>query len=66
MNMTSGYAISDAPGAAWAYNDVASQLRNRLLGSILGEPLDAQLRTRLAPLQLEDAALLTTRGGYGI
>ena len=35
MNMTSGYAVIDAPGAAWAYNDVASKLKNRLIGAIL-------------------------------
>jgi hypothetical protein len=66
MNMTSGYAVVDAPGAAWAYNDIASQLKNRLLGAIVGEPLDGQLLTRLAPLQFEDGSLLTARGGYGI
>jgi hypothetical protein len=65
MNMTSGYAVIDAPGASWAYNDVASNLKNRLLGAVLGEPLDAQLLSRLAPLQLEDGSVLTTRGGYG-
>jgi CubicO group peptidase (beta-lactamase class C family) len=66
MNMTSGYAVIDAPGAAWAYNDVASQLKNKLVGAILGEPLEAQLQSRLAPLQFQDGSLLTTRGGYGI
>jgi VCBS repeat-containing protein len=66
MNMTSGYALIDAPGAAWAYNDVASNLKNKVIGAILGEPLDSQLLTRLAPLQFEDGSLLTTRGGYGI
>jgi VCBS repeat-containing protein len=66
MNMTSGYAVIDSPGAAWAYNDIASNLKNKLLGAILGEPLEAQLQARLAPLQFEDGALLTTRGGYGI
>jgi CubicO group peptidase (beta-lactamase class C family) len=66
MNMTSGYGIVDAPGAAWAYNDTASNLKNRLIGAILGQPLDGQLLTRLAPLQFEDGSLLTTRGGYGI
>lgn len=66
MNMTSGYAVIDAPGAAWAYNDTASNLKNRIIGAILGEPLDGQLLTRLAPLQFEDGSLLTTRGGYGI
>ena len=44
MNMTSGYAVIDPPGAAWAYNDVASNLKNKLIGAILGEPLDGQLR----------------------
>jgi hypothetical protein len=66
MNMTSGYALVDPPGAAWAYNDVASQLKNKLIGAILGEPLEAQLQSRLAPLQLQDGSLLTVRGGYGI
>jgi CubicO group peptidase (beta-lactamase class C family) len=66
MNMTSGYALIDAPGTAWAYNDVASNLKNKLIGAILGEPLDPQLLTRLAPLQLQDGSLLTTRGGYGV
>jgi VCBS repeat-containing protein len=66
MNMTSGYANIEAPGVAWAYNDIASNLKNRLIGAILGEPLEAQLLTRLAPLQFEDGSLLTTRGGYGI
>jgi hypothetical protein len=66
MNMTSGYATIEGPGAAWAYNDVAINLKNRLTGAIFGEPLDAPLRARLAPLQLEDGALLTTREGYGV
>jgi VCBS repeat-containing protein len=66
MNMTSGYAVVDPPGAAWAYNDVATNLKNRLIGAIFGEPLDAPLRERLAPLRLEDGSLLTTRGGYGV
>jgi hypothetical protein len=66
MNMTSGYAVIDAPGVAWAYNDVASNLKNRVIGAIFGEPLDGSLLARLAPLQLEDGTLLTTRGGYGV
>jgi CubicO group peptidase (beta-lactamase class C family) len=66
MNQTSGYALIDAPGATWAYNDVASNLKNKVIGAVLGEPLDTQLLTRLAPLQFEDGTLLTSRGGYGI
>jgi hypothetical protein len=66
MNMGSGYAQIDAPGAAWAYNDIASQLKNRLIGAIFGEPLDGPLLTRLAPLQFQDGSLLTARGGYGV
>jgi hypothetical protein len=66
MNMTSGYAVIDAPGAAWAYNDVASNLKNRLIGAIFGEPLEGHLQSRLAPLQFQDGSLLTTRGGYGV
>jgi VCBS repeat-containing protein len=66
MNMTSGYARIDPPGAAWAYNDVASNLKSKLIQAIFGGPLDAPLRERLAPLQLEDGSLLTERGGYGV
>jgi hypothetical protein len=66
MNMTSGYGIPDAPGATWAYNDYASNLKNRLIGAILGEPLEGQIQARLAPLQFQDGSLLTTRGTYGI
>ena len=66
MNMTSGYARIEAPGVAWAYNDVGVQLKNRVIGAIFGEPLDAPLRARLAPLNLQDGSLLTTRSGYGL
>jgi CubicO group peptidase (beta-lactamase class C family) len=66
MNMTSGYAVIEPPGVAWAYNDVAVNLKNKLVGAIFGEPLDEHLRARLGALQLEDGALLTTRGGYGV
>ena len=66
MNMTSGYARIDPPGAAWAYNDIASNLKSKLIENIFGEPLDGPLRARLAPLQFEDGTLLTTRGGYGV
>ena len=66
MNMTSGYAVIDPPGAAWAYNDIASNLKSKLIETVFGEPLDGPLRARLAPLQFEDGTLLTTRGGYGV
>ena len=65
-NMTSGYARIERPGAAWAYNDTAVQLKNRLIGAIFGDPLDTPLRARLQPLQLQDGSLLSTRGGYGL
>jgi len=66
MNMTSGYARLETPGAAWAYNDVAVQLKNRVVGAIFGELPDAPIRARLAPLQLQDGSLFSTRGGYGL
>jgi len=66
MNMTSGYARIENPGAAWAYNDVAVQLKNLLVGEVFGELPDAPIRARLAPLQLQDGSLFTTRGGYGL
>jgi hypothetical protein len=65
-NMTSGYARIERPGAAWAYNDTAVQLKNRLIGAIFGDPVDTPLRARLSPLQLQDGSLLSTRGGYGL
>ena len=58
MNMTSGYAIADAPGAAWAYNDYASMLKNKAIGAIFGGLPDAPLLARLAPLKLQDGTLL--------
>src|SRR5690606_34989781 len=66
MNMTSGYAVIDAPGAAWAYNDIASNLKNKLIGALLGEPLDVPMAARLGPLQFQDGSMFTTRGGYGV
>jgi hypothetical protein len=66
MNMTSGYARIETPGAAWAYNDVAVQLKNRVVGAIFGELPDAPIRARLAPLQFQDGSLFSTRGGYGL
>ena len=66
MNMTSGYARIENPGAAWAYNDVAVQFKNLLVGEVFGELPDAPIRARLAPLQLQDGSLFTTRGGYGL
>jgi CubicO group peptidase (beta-lactamase class C family) len=66
VNAVTGYARIEAPGAAWAYNDVAIALRNRLVETIYGGPLDAPLRERLAPLRLQDGSLLTTRNGFGV
>jgi len=65
-NMVSGYARAEAPGEAWAYNDVAIQLYARSLEKVFQEPLDRALRTRLAALQFEDGEFLGSRQGLGV
>jgi len=65
-NMTSGYSRGEAPGAAWAYNDLAIQLYARSLEKVFGQSLDSVLRERLAPLQWEDGEFLGSRHGLGV
>jgi CubicO group peptidase (beta-lactamase class C family) len=65
-NMVSGYARGEAPGAAWAYNDVAIQLYARSLERIFGGPLQEAFAGRLGMLQLEDGDFFGSRGGMGV
>jgi PelA/Pel-15E family pectate lyase len=65
-NMTSGYSRGEAPGAAWAYNDVAIQLYARSLEKVFGQPLDAALHEQLAALSLEDGEFFGSRNGLGV
>lgn len=55
MNMTSGYARSEKPGKAWAYNDFAIQLYQKsLFEKVFKEDATEVLRSRLDDLQFED------------
>ncbi len=68
-NMTSGYALPEKPGAAWAYNDYAINLYGKtLFDGVLGQtPNDAATAAgRLGTLQFEDGAIFGSRGGYGL
>jgi CubicO group peptidase (beta-lactamase class C family) len=64
-NMTSGYACGEAPGAAWAYNDVGIRLLGTSLQGALGRPLAEAAWEYLAPLQLEDGYVFGSRDGLG-
>jgi hypothetical protein len=69
-NMTSGYARGEGPGAAWAYNDYATNLYARtLFDRVYGNSnADAVARhgSRLGALQFQDGAIFGSRGGYGV
>ena len=68
-DMVSGYALSEAPGAAWGYNDYAINLYAKVLFDAVFEqtPNDAALDpSRLAPLQFEDGSIFGSRQGYGV
>src|SRR5262245_5878135 len=56
-SQTSGYGLSDKPGAAWAYNDFALALYyQRLTENVFHESGTKSLKARLAePLQFEDS-----------
>jgi CubicO group peptidase (beta-lactamase class C family) len=69
-NMTSGYALPEAPGTAWGYNDYGTMLYAKTLaervfdeGSMNAAALQAQ---RLGALQFEDGSLFSARKGFGI
>lgn len=65
-NMVSGYSRGEAPGAAWAYNDVAIELYARSLERVFQQPLEAAFQQRLAPLQFEDGPFFGSRRGVGV
>jgi CubicO group peptidase (beta-lactamase class C family) len=69
-NMISGYSRSEAPGAAWAYNDYAITLYvktiyDRVYGTGTPDAI-ARAPARLGALQFEDGSILSSRGGYGL
>ena len=69
-NMTSGYALPEAPGAAWGYNDYAIALYNKtLFDRVFKQKPDVVVRasSRLGVLQFQDGKLYSTgRGGYAL
>jgi hypothetical protein len=65
-NMIGGYARGEAPGAAWTYNDYAISLYCQTMQRVFNTSLEAAATQRLAPLQLQDGPLFTSRGGCGV
>jgi CubicO group peptidase (beta-lactamase class C family) len=69
-NMVSGYALPEAPGARWGYNDYGIQLYNKtLFDRVFRQKPDAVVRSanRLGPLNFQDGALYgSDRGGYAL
>ncbi|MFH1225543.1 MAG: DUF2341 domain-containing protein [Candidatus Diapherotrites archaeon] len=68
-NMTSTYALPEAAGESWGYNDYAINLYNHtLFDSVYGEtPNTVALDSgRLGALQFEDGSLFSSREGYGV
>lgn len=62
----SGYGLSDAPGAAYSYNDYAITLYfDTVMQRVFSTNADTVLRTRLAePLQFEDAYTFNAFGPH--
>ena len=48
-NMISGYTRAEAPGAGWAYNDLAIELFKDSLEKLYGQSVNASFQQRLAP-----------------
>ncbi len=63
-SQTSGYGLTDDPGTAWAYNDMALALYyDSLMGKVYNEDGDQVLKTRLAgPLEFEDRSTFNAFG----
>lgn len=70
LNMISGYACDENPGAAWAYNDYAVRLLSESIFDVIfdeGSPNAAALDSgRFGALGLQDGSLYSVRDGYGI
>jgi len=61
-NMTSGYAMPDAPGEAYSYNDFAIKLYVLTMERVFGKGLNAAAMEYLKPLQLQDGTLFDSHG----
>ena len=48
-NMISGYTRAEAPGAGWAYNDLAIELFKDSIEKLYGQSVNASFQQRLAP-----------------
>jgi CubicO group peptidase (beta-lactamase class C family) len=66
-SQTSGYGLSEVPGAAWAYNDYALALYyDTLMEKVFGEDGTQAFKTRIAdPLQFQDAFSMEALGENG-
>lgn len=65
-HMTSGYALGEAPGTSWGYNDFGTKLLAELLCEVFGTSLEDALQQRLNTLQFQGDTLFGSRGGAGI
>jgi CubicO group peptidase (beta-lactamase class C family) len=68
-NMTSGYALPEAPGERWGYNDYAIQLYTRTLYERIFEQTAntaARHSARLGRLQFQDGSIFSSRQGVGL
>ncbi|MBW1810495.1 MAG: serine hydrolase [Deltaproteobacteria bacterium] len=66
-DMTSGYARGEAPGQAWAYNDVAIMLYSRLLfDEVFSDTPNNVATSRLSALQFQDGGVFGSRSGRGV
>ncbi len=64
-NMISGYTRVEAPGVAWAYNDLAIELFKDSLEKLYGQSVNASFQQRLAPhMQFEDAPYMDEKGWF--
>jgi len=68
-NMIGNYTRTEAPGAAWAYNDYGIQLYQKtLFDRVYGTTPNAAATapTRLGALQFQDGSIFSSRDGYGL
>lgn len=65
-NMTSGYARSEEPGGAWAYNDIGIRLYGLSIERLFGRSIDEVAKDKFAPLAVQAESIFTSRNGLGV
>jgi CubicO group peptidase (beta-lactamase class C family) len=68
-NMVSGYALPEAPGEAWGYNDYAISLYVKTLFDRVFQQTPNQAANnanRLQPLKFQDGNIFGSKNGYGL